>query len=946
MVGGSLSGAPQSTLSALSTRADRPRKPFPNCDIAVNTLRILGGLWLDVAEPVEIANVRALQRQRLAVLLVVWLSPNRRITRDKLLSLLWPESNATDGRARLSTAVYDIRRALGNELLRSTGDELWIPPDAPLACDADNFEHAIAREDWDGAVAAYAGALCDGVHLSKLREFDEWLSTHRDRLHRLYAQALERLLQSRALAGDNAGTVDIARALGDADPLSERVALTSADAITRTGDRANAVSLLERFVSRIGTELGVPAPVAVAKQLRALRKATDVDESDHDTRVANRSVAEIDRVPVPHATPTNAARRDTPRSRSRRAARSIGAAALVFVAAGGITYGTRLSAAAEASGVSVQLHDARAESDGMLRTVNANLTDAMSAIGVCVDGGLLSGNTAGDGRCVVSGQLSTRDGFTTLSAMLRATSSGASLSSAEVSLSAPTVDSSIVALARSLVAGALISVGNQFASSAVRSSISMPAIKAFVIGETQYHRGFYPAARASFESAVAADSTFALAHYRLSQTLLWEDVPASLATVHDSLARRYAASAPADEQLLIHAYNAWRTGYADYADSLYNVVLTRNPRHVEAWFQFAENQFHYNAVRGLSLDSAHNALSWVIALDSANWGARWHRTLIEATRVSPATLRARVDALLAGHADGYIAEEMRLFAADTGAELRTRAAKANSTVLYDAAWRRAVFRKDLHGAEALLGMMMQGDRPPFEQAKGRHLTAALRLGRGDVTAALPLLPLRRPTAGDSEGLVIAVTASIVGDLHEGTAHSDSLTRIVSDWQRALRATSALTPEDHVTAEYLLGALSAARGDSRAAASHAAALDALNAHRRAPHRFAEIVRALDAAREGNCVSVIHHLDRAATPEWLGVVASDARSSGGFERFLRARCLARSGRRQEAIAWYATLEQNSLFDFAFLKPSLVAQAALFRALGDARSADDIDKRIAAW
>lgn len=895
---------------------------------------MLGGLWLE--HPGTTADARGIQRQRLALLAVVWLSPNRRVTRDKVLALLWPESTAAEGRHRLSTALYDVRRALGGDVVRSSGDELWVPPGVDLDCDVDQFERAVATGDFETATASYRGPLFDGVHLPRLYEFDEWIAAHRERLRRVYAGALEHLIDSRQLAGNHVGAVDAARQLSEVEPLSERVALVSANAMTKTGDRADAVGLLERYVTRIDREVGVPVPPAVAQMLRRLRTAV------HEPQSSEQSATD----PAPSVDMPRSGRVSGAPSFTRGGALAITLAAALVLLVAGMAYARRV--AIQRDGVSVELRNAAQPSlsAAAAESVQQQLAAALAATGACADGGALASADGAGGRCSVTGQISARGTGLVLSAMLQAGRTGSSLSSADAIVHRDSVGAAAAALARDLVAGAMVGLGNDFAAAAVRSTSSAAATHAFLLGDAQYRRGYFPAARTSFETAIAADSTFALAHYRLSQTLLWEDAPASLAGRHDSLALRYVNSVPENERALIHAYGAWRVGEAMHAESLYRMVLTRNPRYAEARFQLAETRFHYNALQGRSIDEASGEFDWVIELDSAHWGARWHRALLDAAHVPPTTLRAHIDALLAGHSDGFIAEEMRLFAADTGPMLTRLAEHANATVLFDAAWRRAVFRGDLDGAEVLLLTMSRGDRPRFDQFKATYLIGALRLGRGRVHDALALLPLRHPDEHASEALLIATTAVLAGALHEGLADRDSLFAVMSEWQHTLRAAGLLADDRRVTAKYLLGILAAARGANAIARLHAAALDSMDADALTPHRLAEVIRAAMAYHDGQCDEVLRRLDRSITAIWLGVVASSAVASSGYERFLRADCLAQQGRHHEAITWFGTLEHNTLYDLALLQPALRGQARSYRALGDHRSADDIARRIAAW
>src|SRR5205085_8578837 len=97
--------------------------------------------------------------------------------------------------------------------------------------------------------------------------------------------------------------------------------------------------------------------------------------------------------------------------------------------------------------------------------------------------------------------------------------SAATLATAEAE--ARTGDLNVVRdLARRLAAGVLDNDARYIEAAAARSTESLPALRAFISGERDFHDGRYDAAAASFRTAVARDSAFALAHYRLALSMV------------------------------------------------------------------------------------------------------------------------------------------------------------------------------------------------------------------------------------------------------------------------------------------------------------------------------------------------------------------------------------------------------------------------------------------
>src|SRR5688572_5247008 len=69
---------------------------------------------------------RVAQRHRVALLALLALAPGERLSRDKLIAYLWPESDQERGRNLLNVATYVLRTALGENALLSAGDELRL----------------------------------------------------------------------------------------------------------------------------------------------------------------------------------------------------------------------------------------------------------------------------------------------------------------------------------------------------------------------------------------------------------------------------------------------------------------------------------------------------------------------------------------------------------------------------------------------------------------------------------------------------------------------------------------------------------------------------------------------------------------------------------------------------------------------------------------------------
>ncbi|CAN5876478.1 hypothetical protein BH23GEM9_BH23GEM9_08130 [soil metagenome] len=232
------------------------------------SFRLLGGLALDNPERVPLG--RAAQRRRLALLAVLAAPAGLAVAREKLLGLLWPEVPPDEARHRLSVALYDLRQALGDDALRLTGHNVTLVPGA-ITLDVADFEDAIARQDWERAIAVYAGPFLDGVYLADAHEFEEWVNDRRAALQRSVCQALELTAAQRTGRGDKAGALEAWRRLTRIDPYSDRFAAGLMRALDAAGERATALRHAATHAVLLRAELGAESGAEVERASAELR---------------------------------------------------------------------------------------------------------------------------------------------------------------------------------------------------------------------------------------------------------------------------------------------------------------------------------------------------------------------------------------------------------------------------------------------------------------------------------------------------------------------------------------------------------------------------------------------------------------------------------------------------------------------------------------------------
>ena len=214
---------------------------------------------------------RAARSHRLALLAVLSLARGRPVPRDKVTALLWPESPTDRARHQLSDALYILRTAPGMDVIRATGDELVLDPDA-VASDVGTFERLLDDGQPEAAVELFTGPLLDGFHLSDGGELERWLDAERTRLGQRYAAALESLAQGSEARGELVAAEGWWRRLATHDPYSGRVALRLMRALDAVGDRASALRHARVHAALLQDEFAAgpdPAVTGFAERLRA-----------------------------------------------------------------------------------------------------------------------------------------------------------------------------------------------------------------------------------------------------------------------------------------------------------------------------------------------------------------------------------------------------------------------------------------------------------------------------------------------------------------------------------------------------------------------------------------------------------------------------------------------------------------------------------------------------
>jgi serine/threonine protein kinase len=172
-------------------------------------------------------------------------------------------------------------------------------------------------------------------------------------------------------------------------------------------------------------------------------------------------------------------------------------------------------------------------------------------------------------------------------------------------------------LVRQLASAELRSPGDTVAAVAASTTASTSALRAFLDGERALRDARPAEAVTHFSTAVARDSLFALAWYRLARAARWSEVD-SLSRHAAARANALAATLPLRLQQVVRSYHALRFGSPLLAERGFRQIVADYPSDVEAWMLLGETRFENYPLEGRSSAEAVEAFQRVMALDPRN----------------------------------------------------------------------------------------------------------------------------------------------------------------------------------------------------------------------------------------------------------------------------------------------------------------------------------------
>ena len=146
-------------------------------------------------------------------------------TRDRIINLFWGDRFTDQARQSLGQAIAKIRKLLPSDkhdILSVDQDRIGLNPEC-VQVDVDTLSRLANDETPDAvleAVELLRGPLLDGLY-GQQAEFEDWISSERQRVNELVIKVLERAAGIHQRNGDTEAALGIARRVARLNPWSD-----------------------------------------------------------------------------------------------------------------------------------------------------------------------------------------------------------------------------------------------------------------------------------------------------------------------------------------------------------------------------------------------------------------------------------------------------------------------------------------------------------------------------------------------------------------------------------------------------------------------------------------------------------------------------------------------------------------------------------------------------
>jgi DNA-binding SARP family transcriptional activator/membrane-associated phospholipid phosphatase len=198
-------------------------------------LQLLGGFRAQAQD----ADMSALVKQPRRAALLSYLAVERDVSRERVMTLFWPEAAAERGRHSLNQGIYYLRRLIGADWVELYGDHVIVAP--WVTTDVQELEHAAATESHADVLRLYNGPLLAGTGITATADFGIWVDTRSAGIDRMHRRSRRERLPALLAAGQMEEALRCAEEWCRLDPLEDEAQHRFIELLAGTGQRTEAL---------------------------------------------------------------------------------------------------------------------------------------------------------------------------------------------------------------------------------------------------------------------------------------------------------------------------------------------------------------------------------------------------------------------------------------------------------------------------------------------------------------------------------------------------------------------------------------------------------------------------------------------------------------------------------------------------------------------------------
>lgn len=895
------------------------------------------------------------QPKRLA--LVAYLSaqrPGRWTSRAELLGLLWPEHDETRARKALSQALWGVGQDLGDDALEKRGADEVRLDEAAVHVDVRAWLEAEGTGDLEHLASLYRGPFLEGFHLAGAPAFERWMDETRSAL-RFRALRVFQALAEQALDQSDAeqAAAWAERGLDAASPFDEDALRAGMALLARAGQIGPALERFRAFARHLEAEGDEPAE-ATRDLAARLEDAWGSTPPAADGAERPSPPRPVEREPRAENVGDANGRRRAPRRSRWRGPSAVLALVLVASAVAWWRGGRQAPAGPRTVRVAVAPFEYRGVED------RAYLGPALAElVGQRIDG---AGGVRVADPHTVSAELARRGTLTpdlASSGLLRAlrveswvrgsvvaTADGIEVHAwihgpdgerrREASASATgerTVFDAVDELAAELLAALAPDGGGLLAPAGRPATRSLEALRSYLRGEESFQALRFADAATAYREAVQHDSTFALAHYRLSRALDWLDGGPEVLEAQ-ARAVAHADRLPDRTRRLLHAYSAFWERDMAVGLAEFEALTADYPLDAEAWFQLGDARFHGVPRLGGPVDESGEPFERALELRPDDRRTALHLLALAARDRNPSRARD-LAARITSDDPVWQVQVAALARWSTGERVRPREADSLLTAVPDGRVLSAV----LSPSDFL-------EEPELVRAAARRHAVSqdpATRATGHTLAALADVAEGRPGAAAH-----SVTALLALDAAGGRRLAAYLASLPWLPNRAATRFAGLAPLPELSdldaiGVFLEGASALRTGRRARADSALRALERIppDVARQWPSLLGALLLEADGEPARALASIEEYRGRGVR---LADMPGGPVPDGGLERLTRARLLEAVGRTDEALRWYGSIPAPVSHSLVYAAPAHLARARLLDVAGRRSEAEVARARAA--